>query len=518
MLERARRFIEQNWWGILPAYFIILLGTYLALWQLTEPLGLPENITELPVFMRSRIFIHLVLTPLIAAHVTLLLFLIIRLRTRKYQPAKLVGENNPFVIRTYLRSQDPRFFLEVERLIPLTKKITLISSGLNLIWNKHILDALIERARSGAAEVIICVGNPYSPHIQSRWIEEMQYIRPQFGREAMAENLEMLLQQISEAGAPISVLLFEHYLTFATLIFDDNIFVYPYAYELLGNFSPIFHLRNNGSPEAKFFLDNARRILSKSVPARDVINAHLNRRYWSNKWISLAVFVIPDLNSTFYDFGCRILGYDVRGQKLIPPSTQEIDSLRKYVGEAQEFGFHATLADHLFFASEKSIDRIKAEIKALSEDFKPFTLSDFRVAESFRERDTLVILCNDESGATEALHFELVSRMYRCAVSSIYLTGRAQNKLPAKHTARMELMIRRYGAPYILKEFDLYFTLCSRLPNEKRARSEAIQAANNLFKSMVKESELQIADICLVVKRPEDSYWRILEVFPLIGR
>lgn len=38
----------------------------------------------------------------------------------------------------------------------------------------------------------------------------------------------------------------------ATLAFDEEVFFYPYGYQVLGNLSPIFHLHKDGGEVASF--------------------------------------------------------------------------------------------------------------------------------------------------------------------------------------------------------------------------------------------------------------------------
>ena len=90
------------------------------------------------------------------------------------------AELNRFFEKTYPRSTHSDFLSSVERLIPVTRNITLISSALTLIWDDQILNALMQRAESNEVRIAVCLGNPFSPHLQSRWVEEMQYEHPMF--------------------------------------------------------------------------------------------------------------------------------------------------------------------------------------------------------------------------------------------------------------------------------------------------------------------------------------------------
>jgi hypothetical protein len=68
------------------AHLLLLVAVYLLIWQFGEPVGIPDKIENLPAFMKSRIFIHLSLTFLIAAYLTLILDLIIRYGNQTPKP------------------------------------------------------------------------------------------------------------------------------------------------------------------------------------------------------------------------------------------------------------------------------------------------------------------------------------------------------------------------------------------------------------------------------------------------
>lgn len=433
---------------------------------------------------------------------------------------KTARASKSFLVKTYPRSQHPAFFAEVERLVPRAAEITLIATGLNLIWEKRIVDILIERAKAGRARITICMGNPFNPHVLDRLIEEETTgERAPVGRDGIVRNVQALIQRLDLEGNPpgFSVCLFEHYPTFATLMFDKDIFVYPYAYQLLGNASPILHFCNDGSEEAKFFISNAERIIRDAVPARDVVAAHTNSRHYSGEWIAAAIYIVPEADEDIYRFGSSVLGYDVWRQVPLEADKQDIADVRTYVGEAVEFGFHATIADALFFIKEAEIDRIKSELRILVEEFRPFILSNFRIVDRFEDVGDIVMLCDDDSGVTEALHHELVARVYSSAISSNYLVGRTRKKYP-KPARRAKLMMRRYGSPYILKNFDLHFTLCAAPPTDSMERNELMKKLDLAFEDTVTDELVEVNEVCLLTKRKGERYWKIAAKYPLSGR
>jgi len=183
----------------------------------------------------------------------------------------------PMFADRYPRSEDESFVSTVKELIPRSKKIILIGTGLNLIWREELKELLIDRAKTGQGQVTItiCLGNPHSPDVKCRLREEeADGTVPPVGSEGITRLAKSVLGELKKAGDPANfqLLMFNNYPTFATLIFDEHIFFYPYGYQILGNRSPLFYLRNDGSAEAEFFVSNADRILEDSEKATDVID------------------------------------------------------------------------------------------------------------------------------------------------------------------------------------------------------------------------------------------------------
>jgi hypothetical protein len=146
-----------------------------------------------------------------------------------------------------------------------------------LIWREGIKELLINRAKAGKRQVniTICLGNPISPNVQCRLREEEQDgTIPLIGPKGIMRLAQSILGELKKAGNPgnFQLLMFNNYPTFATLIFDEHIFFYPYGYQILGNKSPLFHLLDDGSAEAKFINSNAERVIKDSVKATEVID------------------------------------------------------------------------------------------------------------------------------------------------------------------------------------------------------------------------------------------------------
>lgn len=71
-LEKWKRVIASKWWGLGLVYFIGIVTVYTIIWSLIEPLNIPEKIIFLTSEIDRRI-LHIILSLLLGAHITLLL-------------------------------------------------------------------------------------------------------------------------------------------------------------------------------------------------------------------------------------------------------------------------------------------------------------------------------------------------------------------------------------------------------------------------------------------------------------
>ena len=340
------------------------------------------------------------------------------------------------------------------------------------------------------------MGHHRNPHVLDRLIEEHmddgQPVRD--GKTAQeyapftrgADKVKALVERLQRIGNPehFEVLLFAHYPTFATLIFDEQIFVYPYAYIISGTHSPILQIKD-GTPAAQF-VRNAQTMLRDAVPACDVVQARRDQTYQSNEWKTAAVFAIPESDTHLYQAGSDVLGYDIwQGN---PVSSSEKNSyIRRHVGDAADFGFHLALTDPLLFGNQAMIERVRAELRWLAEQFSAVSLTAMSIEESLHDPAVALLQASDASGALEALHHELVSRVYGIAISSAFRARRSSEQHP-QYDARAKFMIQRYGAPNILSAFAPHFTLCSAMPADPAARSQVLEDLKSVIGGAAAES------------------------------
>jgi hypothetical protein len=77
-------------------------------------------------------------------------------------------------------------------------------------------------------------------------------------------------------------------------------------------------------------------------------------------------------------------------------------------------------------------------------------------------------------------------------------------------------MVNRYGSPYILKEFNPHFTLCSAMPENDAERADIIRELGSCIEPGIREP-CEIGEIVLAGRSDEDQRWSVLERFRLRG-
>ncbi len=413
----------------------------------------------------------------------------------------------------FSNTDDPRFIKMFESLAPGAKKIVLIGTGLNIIdHNKKLFFDLVDETIDHCCWEIYAA-NPYSPAIEDRLIEEKTGPRQPVAKDKLIDRLNQLLEKKqtlpSKAKDNFVVRLFSHYPTLSMFIIDDDYFYYPYGFRLLGDFSPVTRYSGREpreNPMIEFLKKQYVSIESRALDAELIFDIYEKQSLsdLERKLLPFAVYIIPEAGSDLYRFGTSILGYDIRKNCLT--KTQEF---KEYSGQASYFGFHLTVADALYFTDTYEIELLHKEIESLVKEFQPFDLQ-FELKEGFPDDRSISLVCIDESGTLEALHFEFVHRFYRRAVASNYskIFGERKAKINrnyARNPVRSEKMIKLYKAPYILQYFKPHFSLLTDVPPKK------MKDVSQKLRSRLPESPVRIGSLCLMTRQENKLYWEIKE-------
>lgn len=384
----------------------------------------------------------------------------------------------PIVKDVFPHAEEEDFRNLMKSLALRAKRIRLIGTGLEILGDSHFRTDILRRAAAGQCRLEVYLGDPYSPAVEARLIEENlgDPVPVPLGRDGIINRARRLTEGWHSYRSPkgkFEVRLFTHYPTFALLIFDDDYFFYPYGAARLGNFSPVFQLIG-GVPESKevvkFFEDHYTCVRGSSTSMQRLTSNEEAESGLENNgdldvgelW-AFALYYVPPANSPLYQWGSKILGYDLWNKTPLDSEWE------KSVGDARAFGFHLTLCDALYFLEEAAVKAVVAEAKYIAREFEPFKLelSDCQVVAGFPDESSISIVPKDPTGTIEALHYEFVHRIYRRAVASNYSLGKAEPTRD-KELGRAHLMIKRYLAPYILGRFCPHFTLLTKVEPSKR--------------------------------------------------
>ena len=154
---------------------------------------------------------------------------------------------------------------------------------------------------------------------------------------------------------------------------------------------------------------------------------------------------------------------------------------------------------------------MRKELEFVLKDFPRFWLTDFELVPGFPDERSISLRCRDRGRALEALHFEMMSIVYRRAAASNYTLGLAGRRYEGDHGS--DLMIARYRAPYILSSFSPHWTLLSNVAPERLEETAAEVSA--FFEQHVPSRSIEIAKVAVMSQPSSGAPWQIEREIPL---
>jgi len=416
------------------------------------------------------------------------------------------SEKKP-LLEMFARSDSSEFAQRFESLVGKADRIILIGTGINMLQRDPVLLDLLERVAKGKCTLEVYLANPFSRQVESRLIEEeIGNIKPPVGKQGLIQRLETILEKQKDLGYPpnFTLSLFSNYPTVAVFIIDTEYFLYPYGYALLGNLSPVLQFsRNHPSdrPMIDFIEGQYQRIKSSSTEARLVMDIYHHRKPALDKLTPFAVYLIPESDSPLYQFGSKVIGFDVRENR------QVLSPWAAFVGSASEFGFHLTVADALYLYSPREMDLLMKELEFVILGVSPIKI-EFKLQEGFPNPSSLSLICEEPSGVLEYLHHEMVARCYRSAAGSNYDFG--LNPLDRDvNPVRTKWMIQKYHAPYILQKFQPHFTLLNNIPASPIERRQVLDDVERAFGEQVLQNHVEIHSLTVMGRPQLTRPWQI---------
>jgi hypothetical protein len=430
-------------------------------------------------------------------------------------PPQSAGQQDvrPAAQLIFAHADSDAFGHHFDELLDEADRIVFIGIGISILRQDRRRTRLRQRLEDGCA-VEVYAANPFSPHVQTRLIEEdTGSPRPLVAGAGLRNWLRDLVDQRATLAHPenLTVSLFPYYPTFAALIVRvgtaNHYFFYPYGYAQLGTLSPVlgFSSQEPAQAAAVSFLDRQYEwAKSHSTPASRVFELQ-DGTASADQLTAFAVYLIPQKGSPLYDFGSDVLGYSVRDTQVRRSEWSDD------VGAAAEFGIHVTVADALYCTSSKDVSLICEEVAFVARQFRPFRVH-VRPEKGFPNASSVALVCEDSSGSLEALHHEMVARVYRSAAASNYSLGLAHADRDTDDE-RARLMIKRYHAPYVLQRFKPHFSLATSVSKERM--DQVFSGISRLYAQRQVPSHVEISTIAVMARDDSSGRWRILKEYSL---
>jgi hypothetical protein len=227
----------------------------------------------------------------------------------------------------------------------------------------------------------------------------------------------------------------------------------------------------------------------------------------------LATYLVPEADSRFYQIGTDVLGWDLFAQREVPiPAAlaARAPALREWVGQAHDFGFHATIGDALVYPDD-AVEMIEHLLAGIAAETAPFELVNGRIHDTFRSfPTTLAATFDSPNRALNRLEEQVVTR-----INALYIDSPMFRPRAARYNEQQRDNLERYGSPNILSLFDLHFSLGTSIPSPDSWHRFANAVRDDLGLFATPDQRTMVVDkIHLLEQRPDD-YYRIRRSFQL---
>lgn len=208
--------------------------------------------------------------------------------------------------------------------------------------------------------------------------------------------------------------------------------------------------------------------------------------------IRYALYFVPPPDSALAALGRAWLAYDTEtGQAVTPTLHDGIDPgfLAEITSEPRRYGFHATLKPPFLLAEGVSEAELVAAVERLAAVTRPAHGPPLMVSAVGGFLALLPTGPADELALLAAACVRGLDRFRRPPAAEELARRRA-----VRLSQRQELLLARWGYPYVLEEFRFHLTLTRRLAPDERAIVEPTLTA---LAADAGKPPLEIADIAL---------------------
>lgn len=227
------------------------------------------------------------------------------------------------------------------------------------------------------------------------------------------------------------------------------------------------------------------------------------------------VYLIPAADNALYKLASAHLGYDIWTQSRTRPTLADVvgeERIRAWIGRAEIFSFHITIADCLEYRVA-DIAEIEKRLAWIAARTAPFMLNNGRFFTNFHSGPTALTLTFDSpEGELQALHRLVVTLISVLHTSSPYF-----EHLEEKLDGTLHRNLIRYGAPWVLEHFWPHWSLATSIPDQVTwdRLAQLMVQHTGLFKDESTRT-LPVRSIQLV-ELGEDGFYKIVANMPLTG-
>ncbi|CAN7711307.1 DUF1045 domain-containing protein [Variovorax sp. LjRoot84] len=188
-----------------------------------------------------------------------------------------------------------------------------------------------------------------------------------------------------------------------------------------------------------------------------------------------AVYFAPRADSAWWRAGRRWLGRCASRLEPLPQAPLPgvpAPELHRLTKAPRRYGWHATLKAPFALAPGVDVERLRAGLHGLCEDFEPFTMPALKVA---MLDDFLALVPEGGSRAIDEVAAACVTRLH--ALAAPLTPFEIERRRAAGLTQEEDALLQRWGYPFVLERFRFHLSLTGTLRDAAPSIVQAIQDA-----------------------------------------
>jgi putative phosphonate metabolism protein len=227
-----------------------------------------------------------------------------------------------------------------------------------------------------------------------------------------------------------------------------------------------------------------------------------------NGYRRYALYMVP--TGEFYRAGADWLGWDsATGQPCAQPALADLpQAADQIIATPRKYGLHATMKPPFRLAPGHDAAALDRAARSLCEALAPVTLPALAIR---RLGGFVAAVPTAPSPALQDLAAQVVAGLdpFRAPLTEAELARRRKSPL----TARQEMLLTRWGYPYVMEEFRFHITLSGSLPGPEAEHLRDVLAAHF---ALVLPNPCVIDSLCLMGEA-DDGLFHLLHRYTLSG-